>query len=223
MALIRIHLDGTFESLSAGYSFSTDKEKRDRIKLLQSDLKIMDKVEKLRVDREHNKKTIAGLKGPQKEKACAKDKDLLAKIKELKAKLSSPRHSSSKIIGGMIRQTMDTVVGGKTIAKLAKEASVKPVGRKLKPTRNDPGKGIRRAATIAKPKEETGSAANLTLKDQKILKSLRAGLKSLQYTQDRTKPNDEHYAARAKDIAAFKDKIKALLAKGKDTKKPAKK
>lgn len=126
MAQIRIHLDGTFEATAGKYSFATDKERRDRIKVLQGDLKIMDKVEKLRVDRERNKKTIAALKGPQKEKARAKDKEFLGKIKDLKAKLTSPRHSSSKIIGGMIRQTMDTVVGGKTIGQIAKEAGIKP-------------------------------------------------------------------------------------------------
>lgn len=123
---IRIHLDGSFEAVAA-YKFATDKEKRDRIKVLQGDLKIMDKVEALRGVRETNKKVVAGSKaGPQKDKARAKDKEILDKIKELKGKLSSPRHSNSKLIGQMIRQTMDTVVGGKTIAQIAKESKSTP-------------------------------------------------------------------------------------------------
>jgi len=228
MARIRIYLDGTFEATAGKYSFATDKERRDRVKVLQGDLKIMDKVEKLRVDRERNKKTIATLKGPQKEKARAKDKEFLGKIKELKAKLTSPRHSSSKIIGGMIRQTLDTVVGGKTIGQIAKEAGIKPGSKKpgKAPSTSPAGKAalrkqvakqapaLKKAFAEIDAKDAAENEANLTLKDQKILKSLRAGLKSLEYTQSRTKPSDEHYAARKADIREFKDKIKDVIAKG---------
>lgn len=63
-------------------------------------------------------------------------------------------------------------------------------------------------------KDAAENEANLTLKDQKVLKSLRAGLKSLESTQARSKSSDEHYAARKADIKDFKDKIKAVIAKG---------
>jgi hypothetical protein len=159
MAQIRIYLDGTFEATAGKYSFATDKERRDRIKVLQGDLKIMDKVEKLRVDREHNKKTIAGLKGPQKEKARAKDKEFLGKIKDLKAKLTSPRHNSSKLIGQIIRQTMDTVVGGKTIGQIAKEAGIKP-GSKSTPKEQLAARQRKAVHGVKKAVEKEPSGSN---------------------------------------------------------------
>lgn len=166
MAQIRIYLDGTFEATAGKYSFATDKERRDRIKVLQGDLKIMDKVEKLRVEREHNKKAIAGLKGPQKEKARAKDKEFLGKIKDLKAKLTSPRHNSSKLIGQMIRQTMDTVVGGKTIGQIAKEAGIKP-GSKSSPKEQ---LAARQRKAVHAPKKPTYAPSTVT-KNRKAVES----------------------------------------------------
>lgn len=97
---IRIYLDGTFESLSAAKTL-TPVEKRAKIKALQADLKTIKKVEALRVTREAAKK--AGNK--------VKDKELLAKIKALKATLSSNRNSSSEIVSKFIRAVMDQPTG----------------------------------------------------------------------------------------------------------------
>lgn len=189
MALIRIYQDGTFESLSA-------VDVKAQLADLKADLKIIIQVEKLRAARTDAKR-MANTK---------KDKELLAKIKALKAKLTSNRNSSQDIINAKIGKLKDVVNAPKVTR-----------GNKT----GDPRRNPTRMKSSPAPKEETGSAANLTLKDQKILKSLRAGLKSLQYTQSRTKPNDEHYAARNEQIESFKDKIKDVLAKGKGTKKAA--
>jgi hypothetical protein len=111
MAQIRIHLDGTFESLSA--KSLSPAEKRAEIKRLQADLKTISQVEKLRVAREAAKTA----------KNTAKDKELLVKIKALKAQLSSNRNSSSEKVKGYIKAVMDQPTGtGKTIAKLDKES-----------------------------------------------------------------------------------------------------
>lgn len=109
MAMIRIHLDGTFESLSA--KSLSPSEKRAEIKRLQADLKTISQVEKLRVAREAAKTA----------KNTAKDKELLVKIKALKAQLSSNRNSSSEKVKGYIKAVMDQPTGtGKTVAQIDK-------------------------------------------------------------------------------------------------------
>lgn len=82
---IRIYLDGTFESLSAA-------DPKAALAALKADLKIIVQVERLRAARTDAKR-MANVK---------KDKELLVKIKALKAQLSSNRNSSSDIINGKI-------------------------------------------------------------------------------------------------------------------------
>lgn len=138
---IRIYLDGTFESLSAAKTL-TPVEKRAKIKALQADLKTIKKVEALRVTREAAKK--AGNK--------EKDKDLLAKIKALKASLSSNRNSSSEIVSKFIRAVMDMPTGAaKTIAQLDKESKA-PVGKKA-PIKSPAGKKVAAKQAVQRSKE----------------------------------------------------------------------
>ena len=92
MALIRIYQDGTFESLSA-------VDVKAQLADLKADLKVITQVEKLRAARTDAKRTAN----------TAKDKELLGKIKALKAKLTSNRNSSQAVINAKIGKLKDVV------------------------------------------------------------------------------------------------------------------
>jgi hypothetical protein len=92
MALIRIYQDGTFESLSA-------VDVKAQLADLRADLKIIIQVEKLRAARTDAKRMAN----------TAKDKELLGKIKALKAKLTSNRNSSQDVINAKIGKLKDVV------------------------------------------------------------------------------------------------------------------
>jgi hypothetical protein len=110
---IRIALDGTFTSLSAKAKTITAAEKRAKIKELQADLKIIKKVDALRVARA----------AAQKAKDSAKSKDALTKIRALKKTLSSTRNSSTEVVQNFIKAVMDMPTGeAKTVVKLDKES-----------------------------------------------------------------------------------------------------
>ena len=122
--LIRIALDGTFTSLSAKAKTISPAEKRAKIKELQADLKIIKKVDALRVVRA----------AAQKAKDSVKSKDALDKIRALKKTLSSTRNSSTEVVQNFIKAVMDMPTGeAKTVVKLDKESKT-PANPARRPT-----------------------------------------------------------------------------------------
>lgn len=148
---IRIYQDGTFESLSA-------VDTKAELAALKADMKIITKVEGLRVKREAAKK--AGNK--------EKDKAFLAEIKKLKATLSSNRNSSVAVVR-------------EKIAKLSKAAIAPKLtrGNKTGDPRRNPvrKKALRGPGGIKPPKP---SRPKEELYDDMDQKTLAAQIKKLE-------------------------------------------
>ena len=119
---IRIYLDGTFESLSTA-------DTKAELATLKADLKIITKVEGLRVKREAAKK--AG--------NTEKDKAFLAEIKKLKATLSSNRNSSIEIVREKIAKLSKAAIAPKlTRGNKTGDPRRNPVRKKAAPAKKAP-------------------------------------------------------------------------------------
>lgn len=191
---IRIYLDGTFESLSAA-------DTKAQLTALKNDLKIITKVERLRAARTDAKRMAN----------AAKDKELLAKIKALKATLSSNRNSSIEIVKDKI-------------AKLGAAPAAKPDLKAKLAARQT--KAVRAPKKPSNSEERVKAArpARQTAKVKERLRDLETKIGILEHDLSKV-PKGAKYNLRremlSENLADAKKQVQSLERTGKEAVLPA--